>query len=198
VVTVSFDPRDTWEVAAKKRENHLREMSRPFPPSAWRFLTGEAAATRRLADAVGFGYRAEAPRCPTCRKSYGAEAEACEACKVPLARDYTHPGVVIILTPERKVSRYIYGTSYLNADVEAALLAAGRGEVVPTVPNAPSGYSPAGPFRILCYSRDPQSKEYVFDIKKTVGSGVIIGVAGFAVWLLLAGRAGKARKENAS
>jgi protein SCO1/2 len=174
IVTVSFDPTDTFEVAAKKRENYIREMTRQFPPAAWRFLVGrdagDAASTRRLAASVGFGYMAQGDQ-------------------------YIHPGVIIFLSPGRKVCRYIYGTSYLPAEVQMALLAAGRGEVVPTVANAPSAFSPSGPLRLLCYSRDPEGRGYVFDATKAAGSGIVLCAALFGGWLLLRGRPG-GKKET--
>src|SRR5512135_2863325 len=39
VITVSFDPRDTPEIAHEKQINYLAQMKRAFPPRAWRFLT---------------------------------------------------------------------------------------------------------------------------------------------------------------
>src|SRR6267142_490745 len=41
VITVSFDPRDTPEIAFQKKVNYLKQLRRPFPPAAWRFLTGD-------------------------------------------------------------------------------------------------------------------------------------------------------------
>jgi protein SCO1/2 len=46
VITVSFDPKDTPEIARQKRINYLNQMKRPFQPLAWHFLTGDAQATR--------------------------------------------------------------------------------------------------------------------------------------------------------
>ena len=36
VLNVSFDERDEPEIATQKRTNYLGEMTRPFPPAAWR------------------------------------------------------------------------------------------------------------------------------------------------------------------
>ncbi len=59
VITVSFDPGDTPEIAAQKQANYLKEIKRPIAPAAWRFLTGPAPATRALCDAVGFNFKAQ-------------------------------------------------------------------------------------------------------------------------------------------
>jgi protein SCO1 len=108
VVTVSFDDRDTPEIAARKRENFLKLMKRPVPPTAWRFLTGEAASTKQLADAVGFRFQRS-------------------------GEDFIHPGVIILLSPTGHVTRYILGTHFLPADVQMAVGEAARDLARPTI-----------------------------------------------------------------
>ena len=49
VLTVSFDERDMPEMAARKRSNYLQEVKRPIAPTDWRFLTGDAITTKKLA-----------------------------------------------------------------------------------------------------------------------------------------------------
>src|SRR5207237_1239191 len=45
VVTVSFDPRETWDLAATKKESYLLRYGRPGAEAGWHFLTrGEAVA----------------------------------------------------------------------------------------------------------------------------------------------------------
>jgi protein SCO1/2 len=108
VITVSFDPGDTPEVAHQKRINYLKQMKRPFPPTGWRFLTGNARNTREVTDSVGFKFRAEND-------------------------GFIHPGVIVVLTPKGTVSRYIYGIHFLPADLQMAILEAREGQVRPTI-----------------------------------------------------------------
>jgi protein SCO1/2 len=108
VLTVSFDPRDDAELAAAKKDSYLSEMGGAFPPQAWRFLTGDPASTRRLADSVGFKFA-----------------------KVDL--DYVHPAAIIVLSPKGRVARYLYGISYLPFDLRMALLEAAEGRAGPTI-----------------------------------------------------------------
>ncbi len=150
VITVSFDPRDTPEIAREEQRNYLLEMKRPFPPGAWRFLTGEAQATRKLADSVGFGFQ-------------------------PQGEQFIHAGAIMILTPKGIVSRYIYGVTFLPAELQMALQEASGGKVSPTVS------------RVLqfCYSYDPQGRGYVFSVTKFAGvlvlllTGVFVGIVIF-------------------
>jgi protein SCO1 len=108
IVTLSFDPRDTPAVARKERSDYLRQIKRPFAPKAWRFLTGEAQATKQVADSVGFYFHAEGGM-------------------------FNHPGAIMILTPTGIVSRYIHGTVFLPADIEIAIQDARGGQVRPTI-----------------------------------------------------------------
>jgi protein SCO1/2 len=120
VLTVSFDPRDTPEIAARKRENLLRVIKRPVSPTAWRLLTGDAASTKALADSVGFAFQ---------RVEDG----------------YVHPGVIIVLTAKGQVSRYILGTHFLPADVQMAVQDAARGLSRPTIAQLPENCSTTQP-----------------------------------------------------
>jgi protein SCO1/2 len=149
VITISFDPRDTPEIAQQKQANYLSEMTRPFPPKAWRFLTGEAAATKAVADSVGFGFQ-------------------------PQGDQFLHPGAIMILTPKGIVSRYMYGISFLPADLEMALREASGGQIRPTISRALA----------FCYSYDPRSRAYVFSITKVAGIVTLLFAGAFVAFLV--------------
>jgi protein SCO1/2 len=154
VITLSFDPLDTPEVAREKRINYLKEMTRPFPPSGWRFLTGSAQATKAVTDSVGFSFRAT---------DYG----------------FDHAGVIIALTPKGIVSRYMYGITFIPADLEMAMQEAASGQVRPSISRVLA----------LCFSYDPQGKRYVINITRVGGVAVLILAGAFVIFLLK----GKAR-----
>jgi len=144
VITVSFDPRDTAEIALQKRSNYLREIHRPFPPTAWRFLTGDAIATKALCDSVGFKFKAQGD-------------------------DFIHAGALMILSPQGTVTRYMYGVTYLPADLQMALEEASRNEARPTI----------NKWLKFCYSTDPSGRTFVFSITKAVATGMIVLAAIF-------------------
>jgi protein SCO1/2 len=108
VITVSFDPKDTPEIAQQKQTNYLKEIKRPISPAAWRFLTGSSTATRALCDAVGFRFKAQGD-------------------------GFIHAGAIMLLSPGGKLTRYIYGVSFQPADLQMAVLEAARGEARPTI-----------------------------------------------------------------
>jgi len=161
VITVSFDERDEPEVAAQKRTNYIAEITRPFPPAAWRFLTGPAASTKALADAVGFKFKR-------------------------VNDDFVHAGAIIFLSPKGQVTRYMYGVTYLPADLELAAQEAARGEAQPTI----------NKFLKFCFSYDPAGRRYVLNFT-TIGATVIILAAMiFLVVITRKGRKAKAKPEE--
>ena len=160
VVTMSFDPSDTPEVAHQKRINYLKQMKRPFPPMGWRFLTGSDQATKAVTDSVGFNFR---------RTESG----------------FAHAGAILVLTPKGFVSRYMYGISFLPADLQMAIQEAAGGEVRPSISKVLA----------FCYSYDPQGKRYVFDITRAAGAVTLLAAAVFMIYLFVAGRSRRSKEK---
>ncbi|MBI4913923.1 MAG: SCO family protein [Acidobacteria bacterium] len=149
VLTVSFDGRDTPEIAAQKRANYLAEIKRPMPAGAWRFLTGPDADTRALADAVGFKFKRE-------------------------GEDFIHAGVIVFLSPNGRVTRYMYGTTFLPADLQMAVGEAARGEASPTITKLLK----------ICFNQDPAGRGYVFSATKAGAIVVVLLALGYVVYLV--------------
>jgi len=156
VITVSFDPKDTPEIARQKRINYLNQMKRPFQPLAWHFLTGDAQATRKVADSVGFNYRSDGDQ-------------------------FIHPGAIMVITAHGVVSRYMYGISFLPADVEMAVQEAAVGQVRPTISKVLA----------FCYSYDPAGRRYVLNITRAAGVAILALAGIFGAYLLAQGRSRK-------
>jgi protein SCO1/2 len=148
VITVSFDDRDTPEIAAHKQANYLQELTRPVTLADWRFLTGDATSTRRLADSVGFRFK-------------------------KLGNDFVHPAALMLLSPMGKITRYMYGITYLPADLEMAVGEAARGEVQPTI----------NKWLEFCFSYDPKGRRYVLSATRIAGSFVLAAAIAFASFL---------------
>jgi protein SCO1 len=151
LVAVSFDPTDTPEIAREKKANYLNQMRRPFSPDSWHFLTGNAENTKKVADSAGFNYRLE-------------------------GNMYSHPGAIMLITPKGILSRYMYGTSFVPADVEIAVREAAGGKVLPSVSRVLS----------FCYVSDPQGRGVVFSVTRFAGAVTLV-IAGIFVIFLLKG-----------
>lgn len=149
ILTVSFDPRDDAELAGHKKQNYIKQLGPAFPPTAWRFLTGNPVSTRRLADAVGFKFA----------KS---------------GEDYVHPGVIMVLSPTGMVTRYLYGVTFLPFDVKMAVTEAAQGRTGPTIARLLRfcfNYDPSGRRYSLAITRVAAA----FTIMLAVGFGVVVG-----------------------
>jgi protein SCO1/2 len=105
VLTVSFDPSETPDLAAAKKKAYMAQYEREEGAQGWHFLTGDAAAVEALTEAVGFRYVWD------------------EATK-----QFAHPAGIVVVTPEGEVSHYLFGVEYSPKDLRLALVdsAAGR------------------------------------------------------------------------
>jgi len=99
VLTVSFDPRETPELAKDKKQGFIELYGRPGADNGWHFLTGDAENIRRLTEAVGFRY------------AWDEETQ-----------DYAHATGVILITPDGRVSRYFFGVDYEAKDLRLGLI----------------------------------------------------------------------------
>jgi protein SCO1 len=110
VVTVSFEPRETPELAAAKKAAYLRRYRRPGAAAAWHFLTGDAAQIRRLTDAVGFKYAWD-----------------------ETTKQYAHASGIMVLTRDGRLARYLYGVEYAPKDLRFAIYEASQGKILSPV-----------------------------------------------------------------
>ena len=101
VVTVSFNPQDTPELAAAKKAHYLQRYGRPTAAQGWHFLTGEAASIERLTRAVGFRYAYD-----------------------PEQKQFAHAAGIVVLTPQGRIARYFYGVEYAPRDLRLGLVEA--------------------------------------------------------------------------
>lgn len=106
VVTVSFNPHETWGLASAKKMTYVERFARPEAAKSWHFLTGEEANIKQLADAVGFRYVYD-----------------------PNTKQFAHASGIMVITPEGKVSRYFYGIQYEPRDLRLGLVEASNHKI---------------------------------------------------------------------
>ena len=106
VLTVSFDPRETPQMAAEKKEDFVARYGRPGAEKGWHFLTGDEENIRRLTDAVGFHY------------NYDEKTN-----------QFAHASGIMVLTPGGKLSRYFYGIEYFPKDLRLGLIEASDNKI---------------------------------------------------------------------
>jgi protein SCO1/2 len=106
VVFVSFDSRETPEMAAEKKKKALVHFRRPETDSGWHFLTGSKESIEAAAKAANF------------RFSFDAKSNL-----------FAHASGVLVLTPDGHISRYFYGVEYPGRDMRLGLVDASAGKI---------------------------------------------------------------------
>ncbi|GAB4182199.1 MAG: hypothetical protein Kow00108_19050 [Calditrichia bacterium] len=159
LLTISFDPGDYPALASDKKKNYMKQYSTPIPDSAWIWLTGDSAAIAQITEAVGFKY-------------------------VRDGKDFRHPGLLTILSKDGKISRYLYGITFLPFDLQMAITEAANGKVGPTISKVLA----------FCYSYDPEGQTYTFNFLRVMGVVTIVSLGFFVMILVILSK--KKKKEN--
>jgi protein SCO1/2 len=160
VVAISFDEMEKPDLALQRKKMYLKMIEKPFPEDAWRFLTGDKENIQKLTDAVGFHFKRE-------------------------GKDFLHPVSLIILSPDGKITRYIYGTDFLSFDLKMALLEASQGRIGPTVTKVLR----------FCFSYDPKGRKYVFNTLKVTGIVTLVFALSFILFLVFKGKRRQPQEE---
>ena len=155
VVTVSFDPEETAALAAAKKKAYMARYRRPEAHAGWHFLTGPKESVEALTRAVGFRYVWDAA-----------------------TKQWAHPAGLLVLTPEGKISHYLFGVEYAPKDLRLALVDAAGGKIG----------NPVDQLLLYCYQYDPQTGRYSASILNLVRLGGVLTVLGLGAFILTASR----------
>jgi protein SCO1/2 len=161
VLSISFDETEKPDLALQKKKTYLKMIQKAFPEDAWRFLTGDKENIRKLTDAVGFHFKR-------------------------VGEDFEHPVSLIILGPDGKISRYMYGTDILPFDLKMALLEASQGKIGPAISKVVR----------FCFSYDPKANKLVFNTLKVTGTVTLLFALSFVVFLLFKGKKQQTQEEQ--
>jgi protein SCO1 len=101
VLSVSFDPRETPEMASAKKGPVMRQYGRKGGADGWHFLTGDKQSIDALTKAVGFRYVWD-----------------------PEQKQFAHATGVLVLTPQGRIARYFFGIEYPAKDLRLGLVEA--------------------------------------------------------------------------
>jgi len=161
VISISFDETEKPDLAFEKKKTYLKMIQKPFPEDAWRFLTGDKANIDQLTDAIGFHFRR-------------------------VGQDFEHPVALIILAPDGKIVRYMYGADPLPFDLKVALVEASQGRIGPTIAKVVR----------FCFSYDPKANKLVFNMLRVTGTVTLFFALLFIVFLLFKGKKQHTQQEQ--
>ena len=106
LVAVSFEPKETPQMAAAKKENYVRKFDNPAAAAGFHFLTGKDPEIHALAKAVGFRYRWD-----------------------NVTNQWAHASGIMVATPEGLLSRYFYGVTFQQRDLRLGLVEASSNKI---------------------------------------------------------------------
>jgi len=110
ILTVSIDPTEAHQLAAVQKQSYLDALGEPGAGSGWHFLTGERPQIQKLTDAVGFEFEWD-----------------------PKFEVYAHAAVIMVITPDGRVSRYLYGHEFHPKTFRLSLVEASNNQIGSTV-----------------------------------------------------------------
>ncbi len=137
VLTISFNPGDAWQKAVDKKKNFSTNITQANAMH-WNYLVGDTANINSILNTVGYRLK-----------------------KVGV--DWLHPSAIVLVSPEGKITRYLYGTYFLPFDLKMAVTEASQGISRPTIN------------RVLefCFSYDPQGQKYKLQITKVAATIIL-------------------------
>jgi protein SCO1 len=170
VLVVSFDSRDTTDVAREKRANYLADLGDAHPSyksldvASYEYATASDAEVKRIADTVGFHYRWDAQQ-----------------------KQYAHAAGIFVITPKGKLSQALTGIQFDPADVDKAITEADK----------ETWHSPLKSVLLYCFNYDSKHGRYVpivMNIMK-IGTGITIAVVAFIIFRLFRAERRRAKKR---
>lgn len=128
VVTFSFDHNEGADLAAAKKRRYIEQFGVPGAESGWHFLTGDSLSIARITQALGFGFRWS-----------------------DQSQEFLHTASIAFISPNGRISRYLYGAQFSELDLRNALFDAADGKIGSVIDRA----------ILFCYTYDPDSRSYV-------------------------------------
>lgn len=152
VVTISIDPTETFDLAQRKRAAYLESYGRST--TGWHFLVDRDGNAKKLAEQAGFHYRLDEK-----------------------TGQYAHAAAIMVLTPEGKLSRYLYGIKFSPRNLRLALAEAAGSKFTFSTDRV----------LLYCFHYDPQARGYVLFATNIMRAGaaltvLIIGVVLLRLW----------------
>jgi len=149
LITISFNTKDTPEKAREKKVNFVQRISKENQ-KYWFYLTGTQENIAAITEAIGYKYKAQ-------------------------GLDFAHASAIYVLSPAGKITRYLYGLTFLPFDLKMAIIEAQKGIPRPTIN------------RILeyCFAYNPGSQTYTLQVTRILGAIILfIALIIFAVLIL--------------
>jgi protein SCO1/2 len=152
VVITSFDPKDTPQEAAQEKQRFIGWLGDPSAAPGVHFLTGAQGSIDAITNASGFHYiRIQGPN--------------------GKMNQFAHSSVIMVATPDGRLSKYFSGIEYAPRDLRLAVVEASNHQIG----------TAADLFLLYCCSYNPSSGRYTVSILR------VLGIAGMVTILFVGG-----------
>lgn len=148
VLTVSIDPSEKPPLASAKHDLYTGIYGHPGAAEGWHFLTGDEPQIRALASALGFRYAYD-----------------------PETKQFAHASAIIILTPDGRISRYLFGIQYRSRDLRLGLVEASAGKIGTHLDQV----------LLFCYHYDPVTGKYGLLISRVIKAAGLLTILAIGI-----------------
>jgi protein SCO1/2 len=149
IITISFNFRDNPEKAKEKKANFTTKIGAD-KARFWYYLTGDSAAIVKILNSVGY--------------------------KIKVAGvDYIHPSAIIMISPKGKITRYLYGLTFLPFDLKMSVVEAQKGISQPTINKVLQ----------FCYAYEPEGRRYSLEVTKLAGIFILVVIGTLFLVLMM-------------
>lgn len=155
IVCISMNELETSADAIERKQTFFKVIDKNIPPESWKFLTGDSATIKKVADAAGFYFERQ-------------------------GKDFLHTGAFIFVDNNGKICRYLFpsftdrtGFGILPFDFKMAVIETSEGKISPTI----------GKVLQFCFKYDPQGRTYVLNLTQIFGAVILVFVGIFIVYL---------------
>jgi protein SCO1 len=164
VVAISFDARENEkpDLAKNKKASYVEHYGRAGGENGWHFLTGEQASIDAVTKSAGFNYHWD-----------------------ERSNQFAHAGGIMVVTPQGKMSHYLYGIDYAPKDLKFAVMEASENKVG----------TPSDQLLLYCYHYDPATGKYGLAILNVMRVGGIATLLMMGTMALVFWRRNKKRIE---
>lgn len=165
VVAISFDARENDKpgLAKSKKDSYIKRYGREGSETGWHFLTGTQDSIDKVTNSVGFSYVWDEQ-----------------------TKQFAHAGAIMILTPEGKLSKYLYGIDYAPKDVKLAIMESSEHRIG----------SPVDQMMLYCFHYDPSTGKYGLAIMNVMRVGGILTLFGLGTMFFVFWRRNKNKESD--
>jgi protein SCO1/2 len=149
IVTISLDPKDTPDKALRSKASITHSLSAE-QKKGWIYLTSNDTTVHQMIRSVGYNIK-------------------------EIGMEFIHPAAIVIVSPKGKITRYLYGMTYLPFDIKMAISEANKELPRPTIQK----------ILLYCFSYDPDGKRYTLEVTRITGTLIVFILIIFFIVLIV-------------